>query len=310
MINHNDMEKFEVTILGCGSASPTAIRHPAAQIINLRNKISMIDCGEGTQMQMRTYKISFQKLRNIFISHMHGDHCFGLIGLISSLGLLGRTASLHVYGPADFEDILQRQLKAFCDNMEYEVIFHPLQTDTYKLVYEDRSMEVYTLPLQHRVPCCGFIFREKPTLPHIRREMIDYYGIPNNYINHIKNGADWILPDGSIIRNDVLTLPPAPTRSYAYCSDTAYKPDIQPYLMDTDVLYHEATFSTEHTEIAKQTYHSTAAQAASIALNSHVGKLIIGHYSARYTDTAPLLEEAQKIFPATIAAQEGMTIQI
>ncbi len=304
------MEKFEITILGCGSASPTSLRHPASQIVNIREKFSMIDCGEGTQMQMRTYKMGFQKLRNIFISHMHGDHCFGLIGLISSMGLLGRTAALHIYAPESFEGILQTQLNTFCDGMEYQVVFHPLQTDTHQLIYEDRSMEVYTLPLKHRIPCCGFLFKEKPTLPHIHRKKTDFYGIPNSYLNLIKNGADWIMPDGTIIKNEALTLPPAPTRSYAYCSDTAYNESLQPYLKDIDLLYHESTFGTEEEEIAKLTFHSTARQAAIMARNCHAKQLMIGHFSARYTDINPLLNEAQEVFPNTIAAQEGLTIQL
>jgi len=304
------MEKFEITILGCGCAAPTTLHNPASQIVNIREKISMIDCGEGTQTQMRFNKVGFQKLRNIFISHLHGDHCFGLIGIISSMGLLGRISPLHIYAPEALGDLLKMQLHLFCEGMEYPVEFHPVATTEYKLIYEDRSMEVYTLPLKHRIACCGYLFKEKPTLPHIRREMIDYYNIPNLYINNIKNGADWVMDDGTVISNDRLTTPPSPTRSYAYCSDTAFKPDLQQYLNGVDLLYHEATFGKERTERAKVTYHSTAEQAATIAKNCHAKQLLIGHYSAHYTDVTPLLEEAKAIFPNTIAAQEGMKIKL
>ncbi len=270
----------------------------------------MIDCGEGTQTQMRTNKIGFQKLKTIFISHLHGDHCFGLIGLISTMGLLGRTSSLHIYAPAAMNELLKIQLDLFCEGMEYDVEFHPVPTNEYQLIYEDRSVEVYTLPLNHRIPCCGYLFKEKPTLPHIRREMIDFYHIPNAYINSIKNGADWIQEDGTVINNSRLTTPPNPTRSYAYCSDTAYKPDLQQYLEGVNLLFHEATFDKERIERAKITYHSTAEQAATIAKDSHVKQLLIGHYSAHYTNVNVLLKEAQAIFPNTRAAQEGMTIKI
>lgn len=304
------MEKFEITILGCGCAVPTALHNPASQIVNIREKLAMIDCGEGTQMQMRLNKVGFQKLRNIFISHLHGDHCFGLIGIISSMGLLGRLTPLHIYGPQNLGELLKMQLRLFCEGMEYAVEFHPVPTTEYQLIYEDRSMEVYTLPLKHRIPCCGYLFREKPTLPHIRREMIDFYNIPNVYINNIKNGADWVMDDGTVISNDRLTTPPSPTRSYAYCSDTAFKPDLQQYLDGVDLLYHEATFGKEREERAKITYHSTAEQAAIMAQSCHAKQLLIGHYSAHYTDVTPLLEEAKAIFPNTIAAHEGMKIKL
>lgn len=270
----------------------------------------MIDCGEGTQLQMRFQKLKFSNLRNIFISHLHGDHCFGLMGIISTFGLLGRTSSLHIYAPAELEPVLNAQIKLFCYGLEYQIVFHPVDTRVYQPIYEDRSVTVYSLPLNHRVPCCGFLFREKPTLPHILREMVDFYNIPFSQINNIKNGADWTLPDGTVIPNDRLTRPSEPPRSYAYCSDTAYKPDLQPYLEGVNLLYHEATFAEERQERARVTYHSTARQAALMARDSHAKKLLIGHYSAHYPDETILLKEAQEIFPNTIAAQEGMVVSI
>lgn len=304
------MEKFEVTILGCGCAAPTARHNPAAQIVNIREKLSLIDCGEGTQVEMRKNRIGFMKIRNVFISHLHGDHCFGLIGLISSMGLLGRTSALHIYAPANFGELLQKQLDIFCEGMEYKVEFHPLDTQKYQSIYEDRSVEVFTIPLKHRIPCCGFLFKEKATLPHIIREKIDYYKIPLSEINNIKNGADWITEDGTVIPNNRLTTPAATTRSYAYCSDTAFKPDIQEYLKGVDLLYHEATFGSDRIERARITFHSTAEEAAIMARESQVKQLLIGHYSAHYTDESILLNEAKKIFPNTLAAQEGMTIKL
>ena len=304
------MEKFEISILGCGCAMPTTNHNPSSQIVNVRDKLSMIDCGEGTQLQMRYNKLRFLNLRNIFISHLHGDHCFGLMGIISSFGLLGRTSALHVYAPADYQELFEKQLELFCYGMEYEVIFHPLDTTKYEVIYEDRSCTVYTLPLDHRIPCCGFLFKEKPTLPHILREMIDFYHIPISEINNIKNGADWILPDGQVIPNSRLTQPASPPRSYAYCSDTAYKPDLKQYLEGVTLLYHEATFGEDRIDRARYTHHSTARQAATLARDAHVGKLLIGHYSAHYYDESVLLKEAQEVFPNTVAAKEKMRISV
>ena len=304
------MEKFEVTILGCGCAVPTMRHRPAAQIVNIREKLTLIDCGEGTQLQMRRCKIAYMKLRNIFISHLHGDHCFGLMGLISTLSLLGRTSELHIYAPGNYEELFRKQLEFFCQGIEFNVVYHPIDTTRHDMIYDDRSVSIYTLPLQHRVPCCGFLFKEKPTLPHIVRDMIDFYGIPNSEINNIKNGADWIKEDGTIVPNSRLTRPAEPARSYAYCSDTAFKPDLIPLLEGTTLLYHEATFGEERIVRAKETHHSTALQAATIARDSHVGKLVIGHFSAHYEDENALLEEARSVFPNTIAANEGLVIKL
>lgn len=304
------MEKFEISILGCGCAIPTKRHRPSSQIINIREKLSMIDCGEGTQMQMRNQKLHFMNLRNIFITHLHGDHCFGLMGLVSTLGLLGRTARLHVYAPGDYEELFHRQLDFFCQGTGFETVFHPVDTTRHLTIYDDRSMSVSTLPLDHRIACCGYLFREKPTLPHIRREMIDFYGIPFCEINNIKNGADWTLPDGTVISNSRLTRPAEAPRSYAYCSDTAYKPDLQQYLEGVTLLYHEATFGNDRIERAKATRHSTARQAALMAKACHARRLLIGHYSAHYHDESLLLDEAKEVFPDTIAATEGMTIRL
>jgi ribonuclease Z len=304
------MEKFEINILGCGSAVPTTRHNPSAQIVNVRDKLSLVDCGEGTQLQMRYHRLRFMNLRNIFISHLHGDHCLGLIGLISSFGLLGRTADLHIYAPADYDDLFHRQLDYFCQGLEYRVVFHPLDTTLHQCIYDDRSVSIHTLPLDHRVPSCGFLFREKPTLPHIRRDVTDYYGIPVSQLNNIKNGADWTLPDGTVIPNSRLTRSADPTRSYAYCSDTAYKPDLIPLLEGVTLLYHEATYGDDRQDRAEKYHHSTARQAAMLAKACHARKLLIGHYSAHYPDENELLEQAREVFPDTVSADEGMKIEL
>lgn len=304
------MENFDIHILGCGSALPTTRHNPTSQVISLRGKLYMIDCGEGTQLQMRRSQLSFNRLGHIFLSHLHGDHCFGLPGLISTFGLLGRTADLHIHAPAEYEGMLYTQLDFFCQQLSFNVIFHPVDTTAYACIHEDRSVRVYSLPLKHRVPCCGFLFRETPSLPHIRRDMIDFYGIPLHQINNIKNGQDWTDSEGNLIPNARLTTPAAPPRSYAYCSDTLYIPALATYLKDVDLLYHEATFSNVHRKRARETGHSTAEQAATMARDCGAGCLCIGHYSARYTDENILLEEARQVFPDTILAQENLIITI
>lgn len=304
------MEKFEVNILGCGSALPTTRHYPSSQVLNIREKLFMIDCGEGTQTQLRRSRLKFSRLNHIFISHLHGDHCFGLIGLLSTFGLLGRTATMHIYAPKELEILMQPQLDFFCKGMEYKVIFHSIDTETTTCIYEDRSVSVSTIPLKHRIPCCGFLFQEKATPNHILRDMIDFYQIPTFAINRIKNGEDYILPDGTTVPNSRLTKPSNPPRSYAYCSDTIFIPQLSELVKDVDLLYHEATFANNEAARAKETFHTTAAQAAQIAHDANVKRLIIGHYSARYDDEQTLLQEAKEVFPNTIAAKENLCITI
>lgn len=304
------MEKFEVVILGCGCALPTSRHFNAAQVVNLRNKLFLIDCGEGTQIQFRRNKLNFNKLGHIFISHLHGDHFFGLMGLISTFNLLGRTAQLYVHAPAPLRNILQPQIDYFCQEMNYEVILDEIDSTKHQLIYEDRSVEVWSLPLNHRVPCCGFLFKEKPLKKHIIADKIKQYNIPIYAINSIKDSKDYTLPDGTIIPNDQLTTPADPTRSYAYCSDTRYLPQLAEYLQDVDILFHEATFGEDKKNLAFATYHSTAAQAATLAKECHAKKLFIGHYSARFDDENILLNEAREIFPETFLTKEDEIIQI
>lgn len=304
------MEPFKIHILGCGSALPTLKHNASSQLIEMRGKCFMVDCGEGAQMQFRRSHIHFSKLNAIFISHMHGDHCFGLMGLLSTLGMLGRTSKLRIYAPKDYEPLFRLQVEFFMQTMEYEMEMIPVDTEKQQVIYEDHSLTVETVPLQHRVPCCGFIFREKPTLPHIRRDMIDYYGIPVSQINNIKNGADWTNEDGDIIPNTRLVQPADSPRSYAYCSDTRFVPGLKEKVKGVTVLYHESTYTSEQEDRAKIYYHSTARQAATIAAGAGVGTLLLGHYSARYNDEQVLLEEAKAVFDHSILSQEGMVFDV
>ncbi len=301
---------FELNILGCGSAKPTTRHQPTSQILNVRGKFFMIDCGEGVQTQMQKMGLSMMNIGHIFISHNHGDHVFGLPGFIGTMDLLGRTSELHVHGPLQVGDFIDYLLKTFYTDIGYNVIFHPVDVHQHALVYEDRSITVHSIPLQHRLPTCGYLFREKPGLPHIRREMIDAFNIPISQINNIKAGASWTTEDGTIIPHERLTTPANPPRSYAYCSDTVYLPHLKDVLNGVTLLYHEATYMHERAPRAEQTRHSTALQAAMQARDAKVEQLCIGHFSASLKDENSLLREAQSVFPNTLLANEGLVIRI
>ena len=304
------MERFELSILGCGSALPTTRHVLSSQVINLRDKLFMIDCGEGTQLQFRSMKLKFQRLNHIFISHLHGDHCFGLPGLISTLGMLGRTADLHIYAQVDAEKVFRPVLNYFCKELSYKVFFHDFNPKKNELIFEDRTLKVSTIPLNHRTPCAGFLFEEKPKSPHIIREMIDFYQVPLSRIAAIKDGADFVTTEGETIANKVFTRPAESPRRYAYCLDTAYYEKIVPIIENVDLLYHEATFSHNDIVRAKETYHSSARQAALIAQAAKVKQLVIAHFSARITNEKILLDEAKEVFPNTILANEGMVVEV
>ena len=304
------MEKFELHVLGCGSALPTTRHFPTSQIVNVRDKLFMIDCGEGAQLQFRKSRLKFSRLNHIFISHLHGDHCFGLLGLISTLNLLGRTAELHIHSPKGLEDLMIPMLDFFNRQMTYKVLFHEFGTKEAAVVYEDRSLTVTTIPLRHRMPCCGFLFAEKPGPNHILRDMIDFYQVPVYELNRIKNGADYGTPEGEVIPNARLTRPSAAPRRYAYCSDTIYLPSVTEQIKGVDLLFHEATFAEDAAPRAKETFHTTASQAARIARDAEVKKLLIGHFSARYDDEQVLLDEARAVFPNTQLAKETLCISV
>lgn len=304
------MEPFKINILGCGSATPTMRHFPSSQVVEIRGKLFMIDCAEGTQLQLRRTRIPFTKLQAVFITHIHGDHCFGLIGMISTFGLLGRTAPLHIYAPEALGEMLDKQIELFCHDLGYEVIFHAVDTKQNKVVFEDKSLTVETIPLCHRVPCAGYLFREKPSLPHIKRDMIDFYCIPLSQINNIKAGQDWTTEDGTVIPNERLVTPADDPRSYAYCSDTSYIPTLKNILEGVTLLYHEATYGDDMMANAEKYCHSTARQAAQVAKDANVKRLMLGHYSSRYPDEKILLAQAKEVFDNTILADELKTISI
>ena len=304
------MAEFNINILGCGSALPTTRHLATSQIVDLRDKLYMIDCGEGTQVQMRRMRVRFGRLAHIFISHLHGDHCFGLPGLISTLGMLGRTGELVVHGPKEVETYLRPVMDLFCRGMEFEVRFNPVDTRSHSLVMEDRSLSVYSIPLKHRIPTCGYLFAEKPKEAHIIREMTDFYQVPVRCMKDIKQGEDYVTPEGEVVPNSRLTRPAAPPKRYAFCSDTAYNRSIIPIIEGADLLYHEATFAECDLARAKETFHSTARQAAEIARDAHVKRLVIGHYSARYEDLSELHREAEAVFPGTILGNDGTVIPV
>ncbi len=304
------MEPFKIHILGCGSALPTLHHYASAQVVEMRGKQFMIDCGEGTQMQLRRSRIRFTKLSAVFITHLHGDHCFGLIGMISTFGLLGRTAKLDVYAPKELELMLQEQMRMFCHNFDYEVAFHAVDTRKQQVVYEDRSLTVESIPLEHRMPCCGYLFKEKATLPHIRRDMIDFYQIPVSQINNIKAGSDWITAEGETVPNSKLVEVADQPRSYAYCSDTRYIPTLHERIRGVTALYHESTYGEDNLLMAEKYYHSTARQAALVARDAGAGKLLLGHYSSRYEDENVLLNEAKQVFENSFLCDEQMVFEL
>lgn len=291
--------------MGCGSATPTLRHSPSSQVVEVDGKYFMVDCGEGTQVQLRRVHINFNKIVGVFISHLHGDHFFGLIGMISSFGLLGRIAPLHVYADEALRDVLDMQISRFCQSLGYEVVFHAIDTTRQSVVYEDRGLLIETLPLRHRMPCCGFLFKEKEHLPHIKRDMIDFLGIPLSQINNIKNGIPWQDPQSMrVYTTEELTEKAPKGRQYAYCSDTKYLPDLAQRLKDVDLLYHEATYLSVDEKKADKYQHSTARQAALVAKHANAKRLIIGHFSNGVEDESLLLAEAREVFKYTDLCNE------
>lgn len=304
------MTNFDLTILGCGSAMPTTLHNPPSQLIDVNEKLFMVDCGEGTQLQMRKFKTRMSKLHSVFISHLHGDHIFGLPGLLSTLSMLGRTGDLNIYAHKEIDFLLNPFLLYMGRHLSFKINIIPLNPDSHEQIFENRSIRVFSFPLKHRIHTNGFIFEVKESQRHIIREMIDFYSIPVSQIRDIKEGADFVKPDGTLVKNELITNPGTPSRKYAYCSDTAYSPEIIPYIENVDLLYHEATFAESELVRAGETFHSTARQAAEIAKASNIKKLIIGHYSSRYNELGILLKEAITVFPNTELAIEGKIFEI
>ncbi len=302
------MTDFQVTILGNGSAVPTAYQNLSAQLVQYGHRRFLVDCGEGTQMQMIKYQVSRKNLSHIFISHLHGDHYFGLVGLVSTMHLFGREQPLHIYGPEPLEEIIQRQMDASDTRLKFPLVFHVLQKAG--KIYSDNNLEISCFPLNHRIATFGFVFREKERERNLQKDFVRRYSPGVEQMHRIKQGADFLLPDGDVLRNEDITLDPPLSRSYAYCSDTLFDPDIVPFVRSVDLLYHEATFDDAMADIAAEKYHATARQAAQIAKAASVGELLLGHFSARFSDTAHLLEEARGVFKNTRKSGEGMTYKL
>lgn len=304
------MQNFELTILGCSSATPTSKRNPTAQLLNIAERFFLLDCGEATQIQLRKFKLKFQRIDHIFISHLHGDHYYGLAGLLSSMHLLGRKNDIHIYCPAELQEIIELQYKYSETWLNFKIIYHHHSYKNNDILFEDEKVIVKAIALNHRIPCCGFLFIEKQQLANISKEMIKKHEIPVEQIIAIKKGADLFLPDGRTIPNAELVSGKVEPRRYAYCSDTKYDESILEMINGVTLLYHEATFMHDMLERAKETYHTTCLQAGEMAKKAQVKQLMIGHYSARYRDLEPLLLEARTIFPNTILAIEGEKIVI
>lgn len=302
---------IKLTILGCHSATPRANAFPTSQYLEINNRHFLIDCGEGTQRQMRKYKVGFTKINHIFISHLHGDHFYGLIGLLSTYGILSREKELHIFGPKGIKEVTLLQLKISQSHAKYPIIFHELSSKESELIFEDDKVSVRTIPLKHRVYTNGYLFTEKEKPKKLHIDNINHYQeIDRADYNNIKAGRDVVLPSGEIVPNSELTLPPKKPLSYAFCSDTCYKPDIVPIIKNADLLYHEATFLADKTDLAKKTKHATTKEAAQIAKNASVNELIIGHFSGRYKDITIFKEEAQEIFKNTKLAEPGKVFKI
>lgn len=302
---------LKLTILGCHSATPRANAFPTSQYLEINNKHFLIDCGEGTQRQMRKYKVGFSKIDHIFISHLHGDHFYGLVGLLATYGILSREKELHIYGPKGIKEVTLMQLKVSQSHAKYPMIFHELTSKKSELIFEDAKVSVQTIPLNHRVYTNGYLFTEKENSRKLHIQNISNYPEIDkaDYLN-IKAGRDVVLSTGEVIPNDELTLPPKKSLSFAFCSDTFYKPDIIPLIKNVDLLYHEATFLADREDLAKKTKHSTSTQAAQIAKNAEVRQLIIGHYSGRYKDISLFQKEATAIFENTQLAEPGKVFKI
>jgi len=302
--------KFEVTILGSSSATPIFNRNPTAQLLNVNQHFFLIDCGEGTQLQLLRYGIKAQRIDHIFISHLHGDHYLGLVGLLSSLHLNGRSKPLNIFGPPELKEIIDIQFKYSQTVLKYPISFHPTHTNYPEVIYEDKDVIVETIILEHRIPCTGFKFTQQKRLPRINKEKAAALNIPVEYLRLLKNGIDYIDKDGKVYPASELTFQPESQKSYAYCSDTICNWCYLDQITGVDTLYHESTFLHNMAERAKETFHTTALEAGEVALRAGAKQLLLGHYSARYRELEPLLEEARSVFPNAKLALEGKTYQI
>ncbi len=296
---------MKLTILGCYAATPRTLSNPTSQVLEVKNRVFLIDCAEGTQVQLRKSKVKFSKINHIFISHLHGDHFYGLVGLISTFMLLNRESDLHVYGPKGIKEIILLQLRASGSFTGYNLYFHELESKQSEIIFEDNRVVVKTIPLKHRVYTNGFLFQEKNIERKLNIEAVEQYEIDKLYFNKIKYGGDITLENGTVIPNSELSFDPQPSKSYAFCSDTVYDESIIPIIENVDYLYHESTFLESEAHLSEKTMHSTAKQAATIALKANVKHLILGHFSTRYGDISLFQKEAQTIFENTLLADDG-----
>lgn len=296
---------MKLTILGCYAATPRSFTNPTSQVLEIKNHLFLIDCGEGTQVQLRRNKIKFSKINHIFISHLHGDHFYGLVGLVSTFMLLNRVSDLHIYGPKGIKEVILLQLKLSNSWTNYNLYFHELESTESEIIFEDEKVFVKTIPLMHRVYTNGFLFQEKIGERKLNLEAVQNLKIDTCYYQNIKNGKNITLDDERVIDNKDLTFDPEVPKNYAFCSDTIYNEAIIPEILGVDVLYHESTFLQKEENLATKTMHTTAKQAATIALKSNVKQLVLGHYSTRYESIALFKEEAETIFPNILLADDG-----
>lgn len=300
---------MKLTILGCHSATPRTTTNPTAQVLEIKNHMFLIDCGEGTQVELRRNKVKFSRIKHIFISHLHGDHYFGLIGLISTFRLLTRDTELHIYGPKGLKEVITLQMKLSDSWTNYPLIFHELTRKTSELIFEDDKVEVYTIPLKHRIYTNGFLFKEKENERKLDMNAVLNANISIAYYRKLKQGADVENEDGVLIKNKTVTKDPVPPKSYAFCSDTVYNERIIPIIKDVTVLYHESTFLDKNESLCVPTKHSTARQAATIAKKANVGTLILGHYSTRYNGYDEFKSEAETVFKKVLLSKDGKSFE-
>lgn len=304
------MMKFEIKILGCGAATPTLLRSPSAQLLDIHDKLFLLDCGEGTQLNLRKYRIKFQRINHMFISHLHGDHYLGLVGLLSSMHLLGRSNVLNIYGPPGLQEIIEINLRYSDTHLNFPIHFHVTQKQTKELLFEDKTLAVFSIPLKHRIHCTGFLFKEKPKKRKLIKAMVEEAKLSIEEMLALRNGQLVLRQDGSGLSPEDFTMPSPDPRSYAYCSDTVFDKSLADRIAGATVIYHESTFLSALKKRAKETFHSTAAQAAEIAKLAGAQQLILGHFSSRYTDLSGFKEEAETIFPSVTIANDGLSVEI
>jgi len=302
--------KFEVTILGSSSATPIFNRNPSSQVLNINERLYLVDCGEGTQQQMLHFGVKASRIDNIFISHLHGDHYLGLLGLLSSMHLNGRTKPLNLFAPAPLKEIIDVQLKYSETDLQYPINYVFTTPDKANVIFDNQDIVVESIPLNHRIDCTGFLFRQKKRNRKLLKEKIEEFNIPIEYYTALKKGVDYTAPDGTVFKNETLTSNPEEPKSYAYCSDTIYSETYFKQISNVDLLYHESTFLNDMLERAQSTHHTTALQAGQVALKTNAKKLLLGHFSARYKTLNELLDEARTVFPDTELAVEGKTFVI